>query len=229
LKQALTGLGPDADAGVGDAKPDHGVVVRLLDEGAPHDDLAALGELHGVAGKIREDLPQTSGVAARPHRKLRLRQVGQLQALAVGAFREQLEHVLHGDAQLEVDLLQVDLAGLDLGEVQNIVDDRQEPFPGSADRLGVLPLHRGEPGVEQQPGHADDAVHRSADLVTHGGEKRALGAIGFLGGGPRFPGRVHGTRQFSLGLFELGDVGVHGHGADLLELPLADSAASGRH
>ena len=76
--------------------------------------------------------------------------------------------------QLEVDLLQLDLAGLDLGEVQDVVDDRQEPFPGSAYGLGVLALHPGELGVEQQPRHADHTVQRRADLVAHVRQKGAL-------------------------------------------------------
>ena len=37
-------------------------------------------------------------------------------------------------------------------------------------------------GVEGQLGHADDAVHRRADLVAHVGEKLALGPAGGLGG-----------------------------------------------
>ena len=35
------------------------------------------------------------------------------------------------------------------------------------DRLGEIALLRRQVGVEQQPGHADDAVHRRADFVAH--------------------------------------------------------------
>ena len=80
------------------------------------------------------------------------------------------------------DALEVELAGLDLREVEDVVDDRQQ-------RLGRVarPWSRYsrcsavEVGVEHQLGHADDAVHRRADLVAHVGQELALGAVGRLG------------------------------------------------
>ena len=41
--------------------------------------------------------------------------------------------------------------------------------------VGVLALLGRERRVEQQAGHADDAVHRRADLVAHRREELALG------------------------------------------------------
>ena len=35
--------------------------------------------------------------------------------------------------------------------------------------------------IQEQIGHADDGIHRRANLVTHAGEKGALGAIGCIG------------------------------------------------
>ena len=61
-----------------------------------------------------------------------------------------------------------------------------------------------------------------ADLVAHRGQKLALGATGVFGGLARFPGGVYGLRHLGFGLFEHGDIGVHGDGADLLDLPLTD-------
>ena len=46
----------------------------------------------------------------------------------------------------------------------------------------VLALLGGEVGVEHELGHADDAVHRRADLVAHVGQELALRAVGRLGG-----------------------------------------------
>ena len=51
-----------------------------------------------------------------------------------------------------------------------------------------------EPGLEQQAGHADHAVHRRADLVAHVRQELVLGARGVLGP--------------SLGDRELGDGGA---------------------
>ena len=58
-----------------------------------------------------------------------------------------------------------------------------------ADGLGELALRRLQRRVEQQLGHADDAVHRRADLVAHVREEVGLradrGRFGILGGDAR--------------------------------------------
>ena len=54
----------------------------------------------------------------------------------------------HHRAQLEVDSFQVQLAGLDLGKIQDVVNERQQRFAGAADGLGVLALLRGQRGIE---------------------------------------------------------------------------------
>jgi len=51
-----------------------------------------------------------------------------------------------------------------------------------ADGLGVFALHGTEVEVEEEPGHADHAVHGRADFVAHVGEEFALGLAGDLGG-----------------------------------------------
>ena len=85
----------------------------------------------------------------------------------------------------------------------------------SADELHhpeVLALLGGELGVERQLGHADDAVHRRADLVAHVGQELALGPAGGLGG-------LLGPHQLPLHLLPLGDVREVDDGP--LDLPVA--------
>ena len=50
--------------------------------------------------------------------------------------------------------------------------------PEFADGLGELALILVERRVEQQAGHADDGIHRRADLVAHRRQKSALGLCG---------------------------------------------------
>ena len=59
---------------------------------------------------------------------------------------------------------------------------------------------------ERKIGHADDPVHRSADLVAHVREELALRAISGIGG-------FLGLAQLSLRLFALGNILEHDHGA----------------
>ena len=72
-------------------------------------------------------------------------------------------------------------ARLDFGEVEDVVDDVEESIAGAADGFSVLGLLCGESGGEKEIGHADHAVHRGADLVTHVGQEFALHAGDFNG------------------------------------------------
>ena len=77
-------------------------------------------------------------------------------------------------AQREVGRRELDLAGLDLRVVEDVVDDQQQPLAGGAHDLRVLALLRVERRVEQQPGHADHAVERRAQLVADGRDEHRL-------------------------------------------------------
>ena len=82
--------------------------------------------------------------------------------------------------------LDVHAPGFDLGEVQDVVDDRQQRVTTVSDGRGKVALVVGELRVEQQAAHADHRVHRRADFVTHRRQERALRLVGGLGSGARF-------------------------------------------
>jgi hypothetical protein len=65
-------------------------------------------------------------------------------------------------------------AGFDLREVEDVVDDVQQRMRRALRHRQQLALLGVEIGIEQQPGQADDAVHRRPDLVAHVGEELAL-------------------------------------------------------
>ena len=77
--------------------------------------------------------------------------------------------------QIKVEHLKGEFAGFDFGKIQDVIDDRQQSVRTGANGFGKLALLRVEVAVEQQTGHADDAVHRRADLVAHIGQELALG------------------------------------------------------
>src|ERR1035441_2995555 len=68
------------------------------------------------------------------------------------------------------------MPGLDFREVQDIVDDTEEMLPRGLDRRRPLALAQLQLAAQQQLVHAEHAVERRADLMTHGREKLALGA-----------------------------------------------------
>ena len=77
--------------------------------------------------------------------------------------------------------LQIELAGLDLGEIENFLDQRQQRFARGLRRLGVGELLGRQRRVEQQIGHAENAVERRADFMADHGEEARLGAVGGFG------------------------------------------------
>ncbi len=193
-----------------------GVALRALLHPDEHHHFAALGELDGVADQIDEDLPQANRVADHEIRHVRRDVAGQLQILGVGAEAETAHSVRHRVAQLELDGIEVELAGLYFGEVEDVVDDGQQAVGRAFDHLQVIALLDGEGGFEGELSHAEDAVHGRADLMAHVGQEIALGPVGRL---RRLLGALE--RQGRAPAF--GHVGGHAEEADDLAGLVAES------
>jgi hypothetical protein len=120
-------------------------------------------------------------------------------------------HIGDQDGQVELFDVDLELAGLDLRQVEDLVDQVQQmrSGPGNApQRLDEVVL-AGIGGVlDQHFGNADDGVQRRAQLMAHVGEELALGQIGFFG--------------LLLTAFEFGDVGIDGNGAVVVGPAFAD-------
>src|SRR5262249_2449362 len=187
----LLALG-NGDAGIGDGEcQDHVVVVPLL--GADlDDDLAGVRKLDRVADQIDNHLPQPAGVANQMIGNIRLDVAGNLQAFGVATKSQGLDAIAEVVAQNEVDFLEIQFLRLDLGEVEDVVDEAQERVTRGLDRLQIAALLGAQVGVQGKFGHPDDSVHRRANLVAHVRQEFALGTIG--------PGR------FGLGTFAVGDL-----------------------
>ncbi len=111
----------------------------------------------------------------------RVDQERQLQALAGRGLGDEIERRLDAGAQVERADLELEAAGVDLREVEDVVDDAEQRLAARADDLGELALARLQVGVEQQAAHPDHRVHRRADLVAHRRQERALGGVRLLG------------------------------------------------
>ncbi len=133
----------------------------------------------------------------------------QLDALLVRALREQIDDFLDHLADVEVLGFEAQLAGLDLREVENVVDDGEQRVGRALDGGREAALARIELRIEQQLGHAQHAVHRRADLVRHAREEFALGAAGRLGDAAGLDAVVHRLAQRAVGLGETAGALVH--------------------
>jgi len=109
------------------------------------------------------------------------------------------QDLLEALAKVERDHFHFKFAGLDFREVQDVIDDGEQRIGGEADQAEIFTLIGGELGVENEFGHAQNAVEGGADFVAHGGEEGAFGGAGGFGG-------ALGVLQQLLIHFPLGDV-----------------------
>jgi hypothetical protein len=93
--------------------------------------------------------------------------------------------------------------GLDLGDVEQVVDDVEHMLARIADVMGIFEIaraaDRAEPFLRHHFGKADDGVERGADFVADPGKEIALVRIRGLRG-------ALGGAQLFFGAFPLGDV-----------------------
>ena len=95
---------------------------------------------------------------------------------------------------------------LELGDIEDVVQDRQQVVRRFLGRAEVVGLLRRERRLLQQRHHSEHAVKWGADLVAHVGEKDALAAAGLLGldargpqvVGQRFEAAPAGRQEFEL-------------------------------
>ena len=141
---------------------------------------ASICELDGVPNQVGQDLTQTARISEHGLRCFRRGLTQKLESLFIGPEGERFQGRLHALTQVEWRLFQIDFAGLDLREVENVVDDVQQGFSGQLDRLQVLSLLARQVRLQREIGHSDDAVQRSADFMAHIGKKFALRAAAGL-------------------------------------------------
>ncbi len=99
-----------------------------------------------------------------------------LEVLGPGRLRNQIRHIVDQPANFECGLLELQLPGFDLREIEDVIDDMQQSLASLVYTAGILELSPVEIRVDQESGETDHCVHRRADLVAHGGEELGLEA-----------------------------------------------------
>ena len=87
---------------------------------------------------------------------------------------------MQGRRQVDCHVLEIQGSGLELREIQNVVDDPQQGVCGVTYREGALALRIRQVLIEQDTRHAHDSIHGCADLVAHHREEFGLGLSGRL-------------------------------------------------
>ena len=166
-------------------------------------DSAAVRELDAVAEQVEQHLAQLLAIADHRRRHaLRNRQVeGEL--LLPGAALHQHHDVLDQLVQVEDRALHLDLTRFDPRVVEDVVEDTEQNFTRRAHDPDLLALPLVERTVGHEPQHAENPVHRGADLMAHGGEELRLGAARLLGAGAGAIVVAHLLDQPGIGLGQL--------------------------
>ena len=180
LEQVGLLFGADADASVAHLETQQHLVFGLNQRTHPQFDFAPVGELHGVVAVVDQHLVEPQRVAGEVIGHVACDVEDQFQPLAAGAFGHQVGETLEQVAEFEGGLLHLQLVGLDLGEVQDVVDQAQQVLARALDLFEVIAL-AGFGGVfERQVRQTDDRVQRRADFVAHVGQEVGLEAGALL-------------------------------------------------
>ena len=105
----------------------------------------------------------------------------ELQPLFAGERSDDRIDVADDRGQCEGGVFQDQGAGLDLGEVEDVVDHTHQPLCCRLALCHVVTLLVVELRLQAEVRQADDGVQRRADLMAHVGDERALGEGGVLG------------------------------------------------
>ena len=122
-----------------------GLLARLDDDR----DAAALGELDRVAGEVEQHLAQSRRVADDARRQALVDIAADFEPLGLGARAEQLDRLLDEGRERERPRRQIEPAGLDLGEIENLLDQRQQRLARGLHRLQVSRLLLGQPACRR--------------------------------------------------------------------------------
>ena len=167
FEETVEPLGRDAHARVADREVE--LPPSALERRRVHGDanLPGVGEFHRIAKKVHEDLAQAAGVRREHAGGRRLDEARELDTLFLRLRGDELQGFLETAGERARLFLEVELARLDLGEVQDVVDDSHQMIAALPNRFGELTLTRVEVRVDQEVRHADDRVHGCPDLVAH--------------------------------------------------------------
>ena len=187
-KDAFEVAGLDSRAGVDHFELGDGAAVM-------HDELhaAALRELDGVRQQVDQDLAQALLVGVDHDRQDRRPLEDEIDALGGGLQAEHADQLIEKLAEADFVARQIQPAGLDLGDVENAVDQPGQMVGAAADHPHLIARFWQQARILlQQLGVATDRVQRRAQFMAQADDVAALGEIG------RF-GDFLGALQFGVG------------------------------
>ncbi|MND72081.1 hypothetical protein D3C80_636240 [compost metagenome] len=184
LEQPVLILFADPDATVVNLHPHlHTIWLHCRVQVDNDPDLALLGKLDGIADQVGQHLLEAQRVQQHiegrvGRRKLQL----QFEFLLSGKTIENPYDRGHEFTRIDALRAKAQASRFDSGNVEDVANQFQQPFRRvvrdiDGRTLRVLMIKT----LECQFKHADDCIHRRADLMAHRGQKRAFGPVGVIG------------------------------------------------
>src|SRR3984885_15832729 len=96
-----------------------------------HDNLARVGELDCVAQQVDQNLSQSRGIADQRDCEAGRKTRYQLDTFGASFHRGQFHRLIHDVLKIELDALKIEMARLDLRQIEDIVDERQKAGAGA--------------------------------------------------------------------------------------------------
>ncbi len=138
--------------------------------GADHD-AAPVGKLDRVRHEIHQDLPDARRITPHLAWNVGVDRGHHLDPFGMGARRHEFNDLLDERRQIDGKTAQFKVAGFDLGEIEQIIDERKQAFTRCLHRPGIGRLFRAQMCIDEQCRHAQNTVEGRAHLMAHGCQK----------------------------------------------------------
>ena len=148
---------------------------KQMREPVAQDEISALREKERALSAQVRTLEESRTSAAQ--RQTRLDELSRAKDETIQTLRQQVARVIHHRRRVELHRLQLKFSRLDLGEIQDIVDDPQQGIRRGVDGVHVIALLRSEIRGGQERRHAQHPVHGGTYLVAHVCEEQTLGDV----------------------------------------------------
>ena len=131
-----------------------------------------MGKLHRIAQQVVDHLAQTDRIAGHECRFAQLIADRQCHALGLCLQAPVFGCVVDERRQIKGTRIKLNRIGLDLGQVENVIEQIQQRLAAVIDETEAAAVLVGQCGIRlQHIGHAQNAVQRRPDFMAHIGNE----------------------------------------------------------
>ena len=181
FEDTFQGVGHNTDAGIVNLEVQHQLAGRIGATAHFQADTSVIGEFDRVGNEVEQNFAQVMRIADQTVGCIRRDAHQEAQSLLQRRGAQHGRRRVDQFVQVERGAFENQLAGLDLGKIEHVIDLPQRYLHRIADDLKQRAfLGAQPPAAIQQFGCSQDAVERRAQLVTHARKEPPLGGVRFF-------------------------------------------------